>query len=319
MLRTITPRPPGPSSISAPSRVRTECLLFACSLPKPLPLPRWTRASPSGCRPRPGTRADQPTLPSFAISLGARTVRRSSFGASSKGNVYQEAGLDSERRFRKSQSFNSAGRHFAGSGSNPRPSDGHDSEQPLPPFDYPSPSVSAASSSASESGWSPPSSPGAPTGGRSSGGAPLEPAIQLGPPLFPAELFARPLAAPGPSSISIDVLEPSTGRLPVRSKPRKDDYDFATLPTPLLRTTSSTHALPLRRPIDPRAAEEARWQAAMAKGFDQVASGKVDVDLRCAAASSNSVAQKAPVALLTCFRCARCLWSLARTSSRSCR
>lgn len=67
----------------------------------------------------------------------------------------------------------------------------------------------------------------------------------------------------------------------MRSKPRKDDYDLANLPTPLLRTTSSTCALPLRRPVDPRAAEEARWQAAMAKGFEQVASGKVDIDLRC--------------------------------------
>lgn len=207
-----------------------------------------------------------------------------SFGASSKGNVYQESGLDSERRFRKSQSYNSAGRH-GGVGSNGGPSAYQDPEPSLRPFDYPSPSVSAASSSASEFGCSPSGSPDFAVAGCEVGGSPLEPAIQLGPPLFPAELFGRPLAAPGPSASAIAdrsmFIGPSTGFPLARSKPRKDNYDLTNLPTPLLRTTSSTQALPLRRPVDPRAAEEARWQAAMTKGFDQVASGRVEIQLRC--------------------------------------
>lgn len=87
------------------------------------------------------------------------------FSGSSKAFQYFEAGLDSERRFKKSNSV----------------STNASSSFPLAPFDYPSPSVSASSSSSPAS--SPPTSPP----------LSLEPPIQLGAPLFPASVPPRPV------------------------------------------------------------------------------------------------------------------------------
>lgn len=154
-------------------------------------------------------------------------------------------------------------------------------EPQLAPFDYPSPSVSRASSATSADESSPPASPAvdrfaaaAAAPRRRSRPPALDPPFELGQALFPPDAFAPP---PSDSTGFGPAPPPPPPKPPV--KQRKDVYNLESMPSPYLRTMSRPSAALPPKQVNPRAAEEGKWQAAMARGFDQVASGKVTVDL----------------------------------------